>query len=87
MLGYITEAQAVLQTIASQNARLCHRVVINTYAMRDPLRPVMYEETFLRNLAEQNFENYALSAEYPDPVLVSTRARSGRVIWYPITRT
>ncbi len=38
LLNTLTEAKRVMSTIASENARLANKVIINTYAVIDGMR-------------------------------------------------
>ena len=70
LLSSLTEAKDVLKIIARENGRLRHSVVINTYAVVEEGKPIMYEKTFLQNIATQNFTKYLVEATYPGPVMV-----------------
>ena len=70
LLSSLTEAKDVLSVIARENGRLRNRVVINTYAMVEDGKPIMYEKTFLQNIAAQNFAKYLVDASYPGPLMV-----------------
>ncbi|CAN8010542.1 unnamed protein product [Ixodes pacificus] len=58
LLSSIADARPVLETIASGHKTSGHRVVINTYAVIDDGKPIMYETSFLRDIAELNFVKY-----------------------------
>ena len=68
LLSSLTDAKDILSAIALENGRLGHRVVINTYAVIDFATPLMFEKSFLRDIAEQNFSKYAVLQQHPAPV-------------------
>ncbi|XP_022246418.1 VWFA and cache domain-containing protein 1-like isoform X1 [Limulus polyphemus] len=65
LLTSLAEARPVLETIANENHKIGNRVVINTYAVIDDGKPIMYEKTFLQDIAKQNFSKYNVLP--PDP--------------------
>lgn len=68
LLSSIADARPVLETIASGHRSSGHRVVINTYAVIDDGKPIMYETSFLRDIAELNFVKYNVPG-VPSPEL------------------
>ncbi|XP_064477328.1 VWFA and cache domain-containing protein 1-like [Ornithodoros turicata] len=58
LLSSIADARPVFETIASGQKLTGHRVVINTYTVVDNGKPIMYETSFLRDIAELNFMKY-----------------------------
>ncbi|KAF5272845.1 hypothetical protein FQR65_LT00441 [Abscondita terminalis] len=58
LLSSLTEAKTVLETILDIVSGLDNRVLINTCAVIDESKPVMYETHFLRDVAEQNYTKY-----------------------------
>ena len=68
LLSSLTDAKDILSAIAFENGRMGHRVVINTYAVIDFATPLMFEKSFLRDIAEQNYSKYAVLPQYPAPV-------------------
>ncbi|KAK8775912.1 hypothetical protein V5799_030743, partial [Amblyomma americanum] len=68
LLSSIADARPVLETIASGHRTSGHRVVINTYAVIDDGKPIMYETSFLRDIAELNFVKYNVPG-VPSPEL------------------
>ncbi|XP_064624547.1 VWFA and cache domain-containing protein 1-like isoform X2 [Lineus longissimus] len=58
LLSSLTEAKEVMKTIAMENGRMGHKVMINTYAVIDDGKPIMYEKSFLQDIADQNFAKY-----------------------------
>ncbi|XP_022243736.1 VWFA and cache domain-containing protein 1-like isoform X1 [Limulus polyphemus] len=65
LLSSLTEARPVLEAIANENHKIDNRVIINTYAVIDDGKPIMYEKTFLKDIAKQNFYKYNVLP--PDP--------------------
>ncbi|KAL1469116.1 hypothetical protein MTO96_004842 [Rhipicephalus appendiculatus] len=68
LLSSIADARPVLETIASGHRSSGHRVVINTYAVIDDGKPIMYETSFLKDIAELNFVKYNVPG-VPSPEL------------------
>lgn len=68
LLSSIADARPVLETIASGHKTSGHRVVINTYAVIDDGKPIMYETSFLKDIAELNFVKYNVPG-VPSPEL------------------
>ena len=68
LLSSLTDAKDILSAIAFENGRMGHRVVINTYAVIDFATPLMFEKSFLRDIAEQNYSKYAVLPQHPAPV-------------------
>ncbi|KAB0801153.1 hypothetical protein PPYR_05507 [Photinus pyralis] len=58
LLSSLTEAKTVLETISSMVDELDNKILINTCAVIDESKPVMYETHFLRDIAEQNYTKY-----------------------------
>ncbi|KAK4871749.1 hypothetical protein RN001_015873 [Aquatica leii] len=58
LLSSLTEAKAVLETILSMVTNLDNKIIINTCAVIDESKPIMYETHFLRDIAEQNYTKY-----------------------------
>lgn len=58
LLSSLTEARDVLDTIAYHNNKLHFNVIINTYAVIDDAKPIMYEKSFLQDIADQNYGKY-----------------------------
>lgn len=72
LLSSLAEARDVMETIASMNGRLGNRVIINTYAVIDDGKPVMYEKSFLQTIADQNFAKYDVRERSPEPIVPGT---------------
>ena len=53
LLSSQTDVKDILAAIAFENGRMGHQVVINTYAVIDFAKPLMFEASFLRDIAEQ----------------------------------
>nr|XP_042909818.1 VWFA and cache domain-containing protein 1 isoform X1 [Parasteatoda tepidariorum]XP_042909819.1 VWFA and cache domain-containing protein 1 isoform X2 [Parasteatoda tepidariorum] len=58
LLSSLTDARKVLEIISNGNQISKSHIVINTYALIDDNRPVMYEKDFLEDVAEQNYRKY-----------------------------
>ncbi|GFO03081.1 vwfa and cache domain-containing protein 1, partial [Plakobranchus ocellatus] len=69
LLSSLTEAKTVMEVVAVHNARLDSRVIINTYAVIDDSKPVLYEKSFLQEVANQNFARYDVVSELKKPVI------------------
>ena len=54
-----------MELIAKEVNRNSHSIVINSYALIDESKPVMYETTFLKEIAEMNFPKFNVKS--PDP--------------------
>ncbi|EFX73378.1 hypothetical protein DAPPUDRAFT_109876 [Daphnia pulex] len=59
LLSTLAEPRQVLELIAL--GQLQGRLVINTYALIDDGKPIMYEEAFLQDVAMQNYSRYNVS--------------------------
>ncbi|XP_013403576.1 VWFA and cache domain-containing protein 1-like [Lingula anatina] len=68
LLTSLTDAKDVMEVIAVENGKLGNKVVINTYAVIGDGKPVMFEKSFLENVANQNFEKYDVQSRHPLPV-------------------
>ncbi|KAK8775913.1 hypothetical protein V5799_030742, partial [Amblyomma americanum] len=84
LLSSIADARPVLETIASGHRTSGHRVVINTYAVIDDGKPIMYETSFLRDIAELNFVKYNVPG-VPSPELRGSHTVTGVVIAFNIS--
>ncbi|KAL5022166.1 hypothetical protein ScPMuIL_001321 [Solemya velum] len=69
LLSSLTEAKDVMNTIASRNGLIQHRVIINTYAVIDDGKPIMYEKSFLQDIADQNFQKYDVQFRSSAPIM------------------
>ncbi|XP_074642229.1 VWFA and cache domain-containing protein 1-like [Tubulanus polymorphus] len=65
----LTEPKEVMKAIAHENRRMGHKVVINTYAVIDVDKPVMYEKRFLETIAHQNLRKYDADPANNTPVM------------------
>ncbi|CAH1774319.1 unnamed protein product [Owenia fusiformis] len=70
LLSPLTEAKAVMTTIAQQQARVDNSVIINTYIVIDEGKPIMYERSFLSAIAAQDFENYNIKRPVEPPAIM-----------------
>lgn len=61
LLSSLAEPRKVLELIALGQMCLQGRLVINTYALIDDGKPIMYEKAFLRDIALQNYSHYNVS--------------------------
>lgn len=68
LLSTLAEAKDVLTTIYDENALTSQRVFINTYAVIDEMKSVMYERTFLQDVADQNYTKYLVEREIAVPI-------------------
>ncbi|KAL3869969.1 hypothetical protein ACJMK2_042589 [Sinanodonta woodiana] len=69
LLNSLPEAREVMETIATHNSRTGFKVIINTYAVIDDDRPIMYEKRFLQDIADQNFAKYEIQVRSRSPIL------------------
>ncbi|XP_046344826.2 VWFA and cache domain-containing protein 1-like [Haliotis rufescens] len=69
LLSSLTEARDVMDMIAIHNAQMGHKVIINTYAVIDDGKPIMYEKSFLQDIANQNFSKYDVRYRLKIPVI------------------
>ncbi|XP_060082073.1 VWFA and cache domain-containing protein 1-like [Ylistrum balloti] len=69
LLSSLTEAKDVMDVISQRNGGLGHRVIINTYAVIDDGKPIMYEKSFLQDIADQNFQKYNVRIRSPNKVV------------------
>ncbi|KAG8193233.1 hypothetical protein JTE90_005580 [Oedothorax gibbosus] len=60
LLSSLVDAKQVLEIISDGNRKTKNHIVINTYALIDDDRPVMYEKDFLQDIAQQNFRKYSI---------------------------
>ncbi|GFR18765.1 VWFA and cache domain-containing protein 1 [Trichonephila clavata] len=60
LLSSLIDAKQVLEIISEGNQKSKSHVVINTYALIDDDRPVMYETDFMQDIAQQNFKKYSI---------------------------
>ncbi|XP_064604512.1 VWFA and cache domain-containing protein 1-like [Liolophura sinensis] len=67
LLSSLTEAREVMEMIATHNSRTQHKVIINTYAVIDDGKPIMYEKSFMQDIASQNFPNYDVQYNHDKP--------------------
>lgn len=58
LLSSLTDAKLVMSLIADQIIKNSYTFVINSYALIDDTKPVMYETTFLKEIAEMNFKKF-----------------------------
>lgn len=61
LLSSLAEPRQVLELIALGQLCLQGRLVINTYALIDDGKPIMYEKAFLQDVALQNYSRYNVS--------------------------
>lgn len=69
LLSSLTEGRDIMETISIHNGRLDHRVIINTYAVIDDGKHIMFEKSILQDIAEQNFLKYEVNYKSPKPVI------------------
>ncbi|XP_054157249.1 VWFA and cache domain-containing protein 1-like [Oppia nitens] len=68
LLTALTDARLVMEVIANEINKAYdnnYSFVINSYALIDDTKPVMYEMDFLREIAEMNFQKFNVLS--PDP--------------------
>ncbi|XP_012946227.1 VWFA and cache domain-containing protein 1 isoform X2 [Aplysia californica] len=96
LLSSLTEAREVMDVVAVHNAKTGHKVIINTYAVIDDGKTIMYEKSFLKDVAYQNFAKYDVQYRLKTPVIRgimmainSTRDLSSSVgrFYLPLNRT
>jgi hypothetical protein len=58
LLASLTDAKIVMELISEEVSKSNYTIVINTYALIDDSKPVMYETTFLKDIAEMNFKKF-----------------------------
>lgn len=61
LLSSLTDAKTVLHTIAEGREATPHDILINTCALIDDAKPLMYEKHFLQDVSSQNFSKYNIS--------------------------
>ncbi|CAL1540838.1 unnamed protein product [Lymnaea stagnalis] len=69
LLSSLTEAREVMEVVAIHNAKTGHKVIINTYATIDDGKTIMYEKSFLKDVAYQNFAKYEVQYRLKTPVI------------------
>lgn len=74
LFSQLTEGSFVMSTIAEANLKMDNSVQINTFALMDTGKAVMWETTFLRDVAAQNFQQYSQS--FPAELLKIVKSRS-----------
>ncbi|KAK6989245.1 VWFA and cache domain-containing protein 1, partial [Biomphalaria glabrata] len=70
LLSSLTEAREVMDVVAIHNAKTGHKVIINTYAVIDDGKTIMYEKSFLKDVAYQNFARYDVQYRLKSPPVV-----------------
>lgn len=68
LLSALTDAKLVMDLIAQEIDRTSYTIGINSYALIDESKPVMYETTFLREIAELNFAKFNVRSPAPAKV-------------------
>ncbi|RWS12904.1 VWFA and cache domain-containing protein 1-like protein [Dinothrombium tinctorium] len=58
LLSSLTDAKIIMELISNELSKISYNLVINAYALIDESKPVMYETTFLKDIADQNFKKY-----------------------------
>uniref|UniRef100_A0A915K0U1 VWFA domain-containing protein n=1 Tax=Romanomermis culicivorax TaxID=13658 RepID=A0A915K0U1_ROMCU len=61
LFAQLTDGTSVMTAIAESNLKMSNKVQINTIALTDVSKAIMWETTFLRDVAAQNFQQYAQS--------------------------
>ncbi|XP_076463028.1 VWFA and cache domain-containing protein 1-like [Babylonia areolata] len=97
LLSSLTDAREVMDVVSLHNARTGHKVIINTYAVIDDGKPIMYEKSFMQDVAYQNFAKYDVKYRLKTPGVVrgimmainSTQDLSSSVgrFYLPLNRT
>ncbi|XP_017769692.1 PREDICTED: VWFA and cache domain-containing protein 1 [Nicrophorus vespilloides] len=64
LLSSLTESKTVLETISKNLEGIKNPIIINTCAVIDESKPIMYETHFLRDVAEQNYSKYKIDNDY-----------------------
>ncbi|WAR23918.1 CAHD1-like protein [Mya arenaria] len=67
LLSSLTDAKDVMSTIAYYNGRMDNRIIINTFAVIDNDKPIMYEKQFLQDIAIQNYTKYKVISRSKSP--------------------
>ena len=57
-LASITDAIPVMELISNELKNRTYNFAINTYALIDESKPIMYETTFLKEIAAMNFRRF-----------------------------
>lgn len=58
MLASIMDAKPVMELISSRVMNNSYSVVINCYALIDETKPILYETSFLQEIAAMNFKKF-----------------------------
>lgn len=69
LLSSLTDAREVMDVVSLHNAHTGHKVIINTYAVIDDGKPIMYEKSFMQDIAYQNFAKYDVKYRLKTPVV------------------
>lgn len=69
LLSTIADAKGIISALYDEIVRTSDRVFINTYAVIDETKPVMYERSFLQDIAEQNFSKFLTDQHLSIPPL------------------
>lgn len=72
-LASITDALPVMELIAAELRNSSYNFVINTYALIDESKPIMYETTFLKEIAAMNFKRFNVQSPNLDKIRVSSK--------------
>lgn len=59
-LSSLADARPVMELISQQLKNSPYSFVINSYALIDETKPIMYETTFLKEIAEMNFKKFGV---------------------------
>jgi len=74
LLSALTDARVVMELIAKEinnSYENNYSFAINSYALIDDTKPVMYEMDFLREIAEMNFAKFNVLSPDPTRITVS----------------
>lgn len=71
LLASLADAKPVMQLIADEVRKQNYSFVINTYALVDESKPIIYETSFLRELASMHFRKFKVDT-LPPPKKVRT---------------
>lgn len=74
LLASLADAKPVMELIASELKNTTYSFVINCYALIDESKPIMYETTFLREVALMNFKKFNVDSP------PSNKIRSGLMV-------
>lgn len=73
LLSSLADAKPVMQLIANELKNRSYSFVINTYALIDDRMPIMWETTFLKEIANMNFKKFNIELPIDNQIKVKKK--------------